>query len=77
LWKEIYVCLKHLGIGYSDVMMMPTGERRFYLNSLIQERTRENERVKQISESKKGKRTTKIGGDALKTKIKSGEIPTT
>jgi hypothetical protein len=30
---EIYLCTQHLdGFGYSDVLLLPVYERRFYLN---------------------------------------------
>lgn len=56
---------------------MPTYERRFFLYSFINE----NEKRKEEAENQthvsggKGTRTTKVGGEALKTMLKNGEIP--
>ena len=60
-------------------MMMPTYERRYFINLLIKQNERkieyiENEKTNQTSTSK-GNRKTKISGDSLKSKMKSGEIP--
>ena len=57
---------------------MPTYERRFFLNMLRDENIKKQEAQEEVvAQSKTGKhtRTTKIGGDALKTKIKNGEMP--
>jgi hypothetical protein len=57
---------------------MPTAERRFHLGLLVKNRQEENDRVEQMKNSQstgKGSKQTKISGDALKSKIKSGEIP--
>ena len=75
--------MQHLkGVTYSDVLSMPTYERRFFLSLLTKEaRQREEETEKMREKAKnsksKGNRSTKISGDALKTKMKNGEIPTT
>jgi hypothetical protein len=65
-------------------MVMPTYERRFFLNMLTKEareREEEAERFKEEAKNRangsKGSRTTTISGDALKSKMKMGEIPTT
>lgn len=62
-------------IGYNDVMMMPTGERRYFLSLLIKNKSEENERIKQAKSTGKGKRTSTISGDTLKSRIKSGDLP--
>lgn len=62
-------------IGYNDVMTMPTGERRYFLSLLIKNKTEENERMKETKSIGKGKRTSTISGDALKSRIKSGNLP--
>lgn len=59
---------------------MPTYERRFYLSLLTKDKEREQEQYEQMknkssSGNGKGNRTTKVSGQALKNKIKSGEIP--
>ena len=65
-------------MSYSDVLSMPVYERRFYLTSFIQENEKQREKMEnqQInSNNSKGTRTTKISGNQLKSKLKSGEIP--
>jgi len=80
LLEEIYVCIKHLGMTYQDVLSAPTYERRYYLSSLINEHKKKEELYdERMSESKnsnaRGSRTSRVSGDQLKSKIKSGEIP--
>jgi len=72
--------MQHLKISYSDILTMPTYERRFFLGLLTKDkRDREEhmEKMKEQAQSKtgKGSRTTRVSGDALKNKINSGEIP--
>jgi hypothetical protein len=60
-------------------MSMPTYERRYYLDMLIRENTKKNDMMEEKMEnmknsSAKGTRNTKIGGEQLKNKLKSGEI---
>ena len=55
--------------------MMPTAERRFYLGLLVQQRSKEKEAAKQNKQTGKGRRQTTVSGEALKTKMLSGEIP--
>jgi hypothetical protein len=65
-------------MSYTDVLSMPVYERRFYLTTFIQENEKQKEKIEtqQVnSNNSKGKRTTKVSGDMLKTKLKSGEIP--
>ncbi len=71
-------------MSYSDVLAMPTYERRFFLSMLTKEareREEETERMREEirnrSNGSKGSRSTRISGDALKTKMKNGDIPTT
>jgi hypothetical protein len=68
------------GMTYSDVLEMPTYERRYFLGLLTkQAREREEqyeERKNNTKSSSKGKRTSTVSGDALKSRIKSGDIPT-
>lgn len=66
-------------MGYNDAMMMPTYERRYFINLMIKQNekrieTIENQQVQKGSNSK-GNRQSKISGDALKTKMMSGDIP--
>jgi hypothetical protein len=77
--EEAFVCIQNLNIGYNDAMMMPTYERRYFINLLIKQNERkmefmENEKTNQTSTSK-GNRQSKISGDSLKNKMKNGDIP--
>lgn len=67
----------HLKMGYNDVLAMPTGERRFHLSLLVKNKTEENERIEQMRQNQggKGSRKTTITGEALKNRIKSGDVP--
>lgn len=63
---------------------MPTYERRFFLSLLTKEAKQREEETEKMREeirnrnsSSKGSRNTRISGDALKAKMKNGEIPTT
>ncbi len=64
-------------MGYNDVMMMPVYERRFFIDMLIKQREKTMELSENNSKNKntKGSRQSKISGDALKTRMKNGEIP--
>lgn len=68
---------------YSDIMAMPTYERRYFLGMLTKqakEKEEETERLREEAQNKskgsKGQRSTRITGQSLKNKMKSGEIPT-
>lgn len=62
--------MKHLGVGYQDVLSMPVYERRMYINFLKEEAEQEQaylDNIKQKYSSKnKGKRTTHLSGDDAK-----------
>lgn len=69
---------------YQDVLTCSTYERRFFLQLLMNENTKKmeaqeenmNQRSNNVSgKGNKGSRTTRIGGDQLKQKLLSGEIP--
>jgi hypothetical protein len=67
-------------MGYNDAMMMPTYERKYFINLLIQQnqkRVEYLENEKSSVKTGKGNRQSTISGDALKNKMKSGEIPLT
>lgn len=69
-------------MSYNDVLSMPTYERRFFLGLLNKEARDREERAEELrnktqTKNSKGSRTTRVTGDALKNKIKSGDIPTT
>jgi hypothetical protein len=64
---------------YQDALSTPTHERKFFLITLINENTKKSENMeKQMEQSKnsnaKGSRTSRVGGEQLKSKLKSGEI---
>lgn len=68
-------------MSYSDVLAMPTYERRFFLGQKTREFEKKEEQMEknkeqQQSKGSKGSRTTRVSGNALKNKIKSGELPT-
>ena len=57
---------------------MPTAERRFHLGLLLKTKQQEQEEMEKSQsnvKNAKGERKTKISGNALKSKLKSGEIP--
>jgi len=69
-------------MSYTDILMMSVYERRFFLNSFIQENEKkkasieeQQEKEKASSSNGKGTRTTKVSGEQLKSRLKSGEIP--
>lgn len=62
--------------------MMPVYERRFYLGLLTRDTIKTQEKMEEMKESaktkgSKGSRTTRVSGDALKNRLKSGDIPLT
>ena len=70
--------MQHLKIGYNDILIMPTSERRYYLGLLVQSKQKEQEQYENAQTPKsnsKGSRQTKISGDALKNRIKTGQVP--
>jgi hypothetical protein len=73
--------MQYLKIGYNDVLNMPTNERRYYMGMLIKTKSDEQEAAEKARNSAnpnaKGSRKTKVSGEALKNKIKSGEVPLT
>lgn len=57
---------------------MPTNERRYHiglLNKKQEDAEEEKEKILKTKNNGKGSKQTKISGDALKAKLKSGEIP--
>ena len=70
--------MRHLKMPYNDVMSMPTYERRFFLTTFINENEKRQEKMEAAqlnSTSGSGKRTTKVSGETLKSRLKSGQIP--
>jgi hypothetical protein len=71
-------------MSYNDILSMPTYERRYFLGMLTKEASEKQEELDKIREEaknnpkgSKGQRSTRVSGEALKNKMKSGEIPTT
>ena len=59
-------------------MMMPVYERRFFIDLLIKQRektTEDSNNATSNNSNAKGSRQSKISGDALKTKMQTGQIP--
>ncbi len=59
---------------------MPTYERRFFLSLLtkeLREKQEYNENISKNNQNKnaKGSRNSTISGDALKSRIRNGDIP--
>ena len=59
---------------------MPTYERRFFLGLLTKENGRKQEELEAMQEKQqtkggKGSRQTRVSGEALKSKMKTGQIP--
>ena len=67
---------------YQDVLSAPTCERRFFLLKLIDDKQKEHEAVEERMETiknqnAKGSRTTRVGGQQLKSKFKDGNLDLT
>ena len=61
-----------------DTMSMPVYERRFFINMLLKQHEKQKEMYdnQTVNNSNaKGSRQSKISGDALKTKMQTGQIP--
>lgn len=70
--------MQHLKVGYSDILSMPTSERRYYLGMLVRHKEEEQKRIEENTKTTntgKGTRKSTISGEALKSKMKTGEIP--
>lgn len=77
LLEEVYVCIKHLGATYNDVLEMPTYIRRFFIESLKYENQARKEKIDEVKSTGKGTRSKTISGETLKAAMKRGDIPTT
>ena len=82
LWEEIFACIKHVGMTYQDVLSAPTCERRFFLLKLMDNNRKEKEAIEERMETisnknAKGSRTTRVGGQQLKSKFKDGNLDLT
>jgi len=66
------------GMTYSDILSMPTYERRFFLSLLtkdIREREEKMNENRKKTNNSKGSRSTTISGEALKSRMRNGDIP--
>ena len=55
------VCCKHIGMSYSDIMKMPTYERRFFIVTLQNTLNKQQEDIKSKPQTRytgKGRRVT-------------------
>jgi len=43
--EEIYYLCRHVNMTYTDCMTMPTYERKFFINTLIEEFNKKNEEI--------------------------------
>ena len=64
---------------YQAALSTPTHESQFFLITLFNENSKKSENMeKQMEQSKnskaKGSRTSRVGGEKLKSKLKSGSI---
>lgn len=69
-------------ISYADVLVMPTYERRYFLGLLTKDHAKKQEQYEEAKEKSKtsgtkGSRQTRVSGEALKTRMKNGDLPTT
>ena len=67
------------GFTYSDVLELPVYERRFFLSLKARDNNKQKEhqeeQTKAAKSNSKGNRTSTVSGDALKNRMKNGDIP--
>lgn len=78
--EEIYICTQHLdGFTYADVLALPVYERRYFLSlkarEINKQKEHHEEQTKAAKSNSKGNRTSTVSGDALKNRMKNGDIP--
>lgn len=71
--------MQHLKCSYSDVLVMPTCERRFFLGLATKTAIEREEYVEEMKKNAqnrggKGNRTSSISGQQLKNKFYNGEM---
>ncbi len=71
--------MEHMDQTYNDVLSMPTIERRYFLGLIVRRKHLQSEKEEEGKQVSGGKGTRKktIGGNALKTALKTGQIPNT
>jgi hypothetical protein len=80
LLEEIYICTQHLdGFTYADVLALPVYERRYFLSlkskDISKQKEHHEEQTQVAKSNSKGNRTSTVSGDALKNRMKNGDIP--
>ena len=69
------------GFTYSDVLALPVYERRFFISlkakDISKQKEHQEEQTKTLKSNSKGNRTSTVSGDALKNRMKNGDIPLT
>jgi len=67
------------GFTYSDVLALPVYERRYFLSlkarEINKQKEHHEEQTKAAKSNSKGNRSSTVSGDALKNRIKNGDIP--
>ena len=67
------------GFTYSDVLALPVYERRFFISlkakDISKQKEHQEEQTKTLKSNSKGNRTSTVSGDALKNRMKNGDIP--
>jgi hypothetical protein len=56
--------MEYLDMSYTDLMRMPTYERRFFMNEFMNKKEKKEE-TRTVSTGK-GSRTTKVSGESVK-----------
>ena len=66
--KEILACVEHInGVTYDNIMKMPTYERRFFINTIIERNNQKSEdNNNSVTSTGKGERVRKISGEGVK-----------
>jgi hypothetical protein len=76
--EELFVCRKHIGWSYDDLMRMPINSRRYQIHLLKNENKARDEhyqeKLDEVRSKSTGTRTRRVSGDELKAKIKRGEV---
>jgi hypothetical protein len=67
--------MERLNMQRSEVMAMPTYERRFHLAILKKAMEQDEESEADVSYREDGRKVESFTGDALKQKLKNNEIP--
>ncbi len=67
-------------MNYNDILSMPVYERRFFISLLVKDVQKREEEVALIKEQAhttngKNKRTSRVSGEALKTRMRNGDVP--